>query len=158
MESVYITPMTKELARQFYREFVLDPDLFADKSKYQPILYSDNFSDTRAERYARMGRIYMAVMLDQKPIGEIVLKNINLEQSSCEMGISMINDSYKNKGYGAAAESLILEYAFRELEMQTVFADALIGNQRSQYVLEKVGFIKTHQDDQFIYYRCDRPE
>lgn len=70
----------------------------------------------------------------------------------------MINDSYKNKGYGTAAERLILEYAFRELEMQTVFADALIGNQRSQRVLEKVGFIKTHQDDQFVYYRCDRPE
>ena len=157
MESVYITPMTKELARQFYREFVLDPDLFAEKSKYQPFLYSDNFSDTRVERYARMGRIFMAVMLDQKTIGEIVLKNIDLEQSSCEMGI-MINDFYKNKGYGTAAERLILEYAFRELEMQTVFADALIGNQRSQRVLEKVGLIKTHQDDHFIYYRYDRLE
>ena len=157
MDSVYITPMTKELARQYYREFVLDPDLFEDKSKYQPFEYHDDFSDKRVERYAEMGRIFMAVMLNRKPIGEIVLKNIDDDQKSCELGISMINDSYKNQGYGTAAEKQILEYAFKELEMKVVFADTLIDNQRSQHVLEKVGFIRTHQDDHFIYYRCDRP-
>ena len=94
MDSVYITPMTKELARQYYREFVLDPDLFEDKSKYQPFEYHDDFSDKRVERYAEMGRIFMAVMLNRKLIGEIVLKNIDYDQKSCELGISMINDSY----------------------------------------------------------------
>ena len=157
MNSVSITPMTKELARRYYREFVLDPDLFADKSKYQPFQYSDAFSDGRVERYAEMGRIFMAVMLDQKPIGEIVLKNIDRSHKSCEIGISLINDSYKNQGYGTEAKKLILEYAFHQLNMKTIFADTLIDNLRSQHVLEKVGFIRTHQDDHFVYFRCDRP-
>ena len=72
------------------------------------------------------------------------------------MGISLQHDGYKNKGYGTKAESLALNYAFAELGMETVFADALINNRRSQHVLEKVGFMKTHQDDSFQYYRCDK--
>ena len=158
MESITLTAMTRELARMYYREFVLDYDLFEDKTKYQPFQYSEDFSDKRVERYAQMGRIFMAVMLDEKPIGEIVLKNIDYNRKCCILGISMINDTYKNRGYGTAAELQILKYAFEELQMETVFADTLIGNLRSQHVLEKVGFIRTHQDEHFVYYRCDRPE
>ena len=99
----------------------------------------------------------MAVMLGRKPIGEIVLKNIDVEQKTCELGITMINDTYKNRGYGTAAEKLILKYAFKEMGMQTVFADALIGNTRSQHVLEKVGFVRISEDEHFIYYRFDYP-
>ena len=51
---------------------------------------------------------------------------------------------------------LMLKYAFNELGMKTVFADAIIKNTRSQHVLKKVGFLETHKDDTFIYYRCDR--
>lgn len=155
---ISITPMTKELARAYYRNFTLDEDLFEDKSKYVPFQYSDEFSDGRIRRYAEMGRIFMAVMLGQIPIGEIVLKNIDHDQKTCEMGISMVNDTYKNRGYGTAAEVLTLKYAFHEMGMKTVFADTLIGNLRSQHVLEKVGFVRTHQDDRFIYYRFDHSE
>ena len=157
MDQINLTPMTLELARQFYREFKLDPDLFEDKAKYVPFSYSNEFSDNRVRRYAEMGRVFMAVMLGRKPIGEIVLKNIDVEQKTCELGITMINDTYKNRGYGTAAEKLILKYAFKEMGMQTVFADALIGNTRSQHVLEKVGFVRISEDEHFIYYRFDYP-
>ena len=158
MNVITITPMTKELARAYYREFIMDTDLFEDPSKFIPFQYSDSFSDARVDRYAEMGRIFMAVMLEGKPIGELVLKKIDRSQMTCELGISMINDSYKNRGYGTKAEKLILEYAFETLKMKTVFADTLINNLRSQHVLEKVGFVRTHQDGHFIYYRCDRPK
>jgi len=158
MNAITITPMTKELARTYYREFILDPDLFEDPSKFRPFQYSDSFSDARVDRYAEMGRIFMAVMLEDKPIGELVLKEIDRNRMTCELGISMINDSYKNRGYGTKAEKLVLEYAFETLKMKTVFADTLINNLRSQHVLEKVGFVRTHQDEHFIYYRCDRPK
>ena len=68
----------------------------------------------------------------------------------------MQNDSFKNRCYGTQAEILTLEYAFTVLEMETVFADAIHKDKRSQHVLEKVGFLKTGSDDQFVYYRCDK--
>ena len=38
-----------------------------------------------------------------------------------------------------------------------LYADALRTNTRSQYVLEKAGFTLTGEDEDFKYYRIDRP-
>ena len=95
-------------------------------------------------------------MLEQTPIGEVILKNIDRAHKHCTLGISMQSDAYKNKGYGTQAEKLTLKYAFAELGMEKVLADALVTNTRSQHVLEKVGFVETHRDESFVYYKCNR--
>lgn len=69
---------------------------------------------------------------------------------------SSANDSVKNKGYGSAAERLALAYAFENLGMESVLADSVLKNTRSQHVLEKVGFVLIGVDDTFKYYRCDK--
>ena len=148
--------MSKELARQYYSKFELDPDLFADKNNYQPYVYTQEKSDATVKRYREMGRVFLAVMLGDEPIGEVILKSIDSEKKHCTLGISMQSDAYKNKGYGTAAEIQALEYAFYEMEMETVFADSLKNNKRSQHVLMKVGFQETRRDDAFVYYQCDR--
>lgn len=148
--------MTKELCRAFFMDFVVDPALFMDPAEYKPYIYDEVRSDAYFERYQAMGRIHLAVMLGGKPIGEVVLKNIDRKQKFCTMGITMLCDTYKNKGYGTQAERLTLQYAFNVMGMETVFADSILRNVRSQHVLEKVGFIQTHRDDFFVYYRCDK--
>ena len=111
--------MTKELARQFFREFEADPDLLADPKAYKPYVYNEQACDQRVDRYQTLGRVYMAIVLDEKPIGEIVLKEMDLINKCCTMGISLVNDQYKNQGIGTAAEQMILRYAFKSLEMET---------------------------------------
>lgn len=154
--NIRLCNMTKELARQYFKQFKMDPDLFMDMSKFRPYVYSQEQSDATVERYRQLGRTYLAVMLDEEPIGEVILKNVDLEQKHCTLGISMQSDEYKSKGYGSQAEILALEYAFCEMGMETVYADAILKNTRSQHVLQKVGFIETHRDDAFRYYRCDK--
>ena len=97
-----------------------------------------------------------AIALDGRIIGECKLKDMDLEKHTCRMGIHLLNDSVKEKGYGTRAEQLMLRHAFENLDMETVFADAVLGNMRSRHVLQKVGFYETGQDDTFAYYRCDR--
>ena len=92
-----------------------------------------------------MGRVYLAVMLGDEPIGEVILKNINWEQKYCTMGISLRSDEFKNQGYGTATEILALLHAFNQMDMETVFADSILKNTRSRHVLENVGFSETHQ-------------
>ena len=77
-------------------------------------------------------------MLDGNPIGEVILKHIDV----------------KNKGYGTQAEILSLRYAFEEMHLDIVYADVFRKNKQSQHVLTKVGFTETHRDDTFIYYQC----
>lgn len=148
--------MSKALARRYYRDFELDPIMFVDPDKFHPYVYSDEKSDATVERHHQLGRVFLAVMLGEEPIGEVILKNIDREKQCCTLGIHMQNDSVKNKGYGTNAEILTLRYAFEELNLNTVYADALHQNKRSQHVLEKAGFRYTHQDETFMYYRCDK--
>lgn len=156
MSSIKLCKMTRGLARAYYQGFEMDPDLFMDPAAFQPYVYSEQKSDATVERYERLGRVFLAVMRDGTPIGEVILKKIDQERKHCTLGICLQNDSVKGRGYGTQAEILALEYAFDEMGMETVYADALRGNTRSQHVLKKVGFVETHEDDAFIYYRCDR--
>lgn len=154
--NIRLCKMTKELAREYFQHFEMDPDLFTDMSKFRQYEYTPEKSDATVERYQQLGRIYLAIMLDEEPIGEVVLKHLDPENKHCTMGIHLVSDAYKNKGYGTQAEILTLEYAFHELGMETVFADAIHKNIRSQHVMKKVGFTETHRDSSFIYYRCDK--
>ena len=151
---ITLLPMTIDICHSFYKEFVLDLDLFQDPKQYKPYVYEEAACNAYFERHRNMGRIHLAVMLQDQPIGEIVLKNIDHQQKCCTMGITMVNDIFKNKGYGTQAEILTLQYAFDNLGMDTVYADALIRNKRSQHVLEKAGFTETNRSDGFVYYQC----
>lgn len=153
--NICLVKMTKILARRYFSGFIVDPALFMDGQELRPYVYSEDKADEVVTRYEKLGRIYMAVILDGEPIGEIVFKNIDYAGKTCTLGISLQSDQYKNKGYGTQAEILALEYAFDRLEMKTVFADSILQNTRSQRVLKKVGFAETHRDDLFVYYRCD---
>ena len=62
----------------------------------------------------------------------------------------------KNRGYGSRAELLALAYAFDEMQMEVVRANAVLKNTRSQHVLAKLGFEEVGQDAVFIDYRLTR--
>jgi len=100
-------------------------------------------------------RILFAIMLGDRPIGEVQLKQIDRRNRECTLSIHMQNDAVKGKGYGTWAERLAVRYAFDELGMAAVNADTVIKNVRSQHVLEKVGFKLIREDGDFRYYRID---
>lgn len=154
--NICLCKMTKELCRSFHNGFTYGPDLFMDMRQFKTYVYSPEHADAHFQRQIDLKREHLAIMLHHEPIGEIVLKNIDVELKHCTMGIHMKNDNFKNKGYGTQAEILALQYAFYKLGMETVFADAILKNTRSQHVLKKVGFIETHQDALFRYYKCDK--
>lgn len=153
-----LVPATKELCRAFYQVFEHDPDLFEDKSKLVPYVYDEAAADARFEdRQKRPNRAFY-VLLGEQVIGEAVLKNLDPENKRCELGVCMVNDRYKNKGYGTAAERLALEKAFGEFDMETVLADTLLLNTRSQHVLLKLGFRFVSEDEHLKYYRITKEE
>ena len=95
-------------------------------------------------------------MLEDRSIGELQLKRIDREKAECTLSIHLQNDAVKGKGYGTQAERMAVQYAFDELGMAAVNADAVRKNIRSQHVLEKVGFRLIAEDDLFKYYRMER--
>lgn len=149
---VTLKPMTRKMCHGFYREFQNDPAI----GHYYDYVYSVETVDAYFDRNNTADRKLFAILTEGRIVGEIKLKDMDLEKRECTMGIHLQNDSVKGKGYGTQAERLVLRYAFEELGMDTVKADAALKNTRSQHVLEKVGFRYTHEDETFKYYRCDR--
>lgn len=90
-------------------------------------------------------------------IGQIQLKRISPEKKEATLGIHLQKDQYKNKGYGTQALRMILHYGFTQLHLQTIYADCVKQNLRSRHVLQKIGFVYTHEDDDFYYFKMKTP-
>ena len=148
---VLLKPMTRQMCHEFYKGFQNDPAI----GHYYEYVYSPEIADRYFDNNAVSDRKLFAIVVGDQIVGECKLKNIDLQKRECSMGIHLQNDAVKGKGYGTQAERLILQYAFEELGMVAVNADAALKNTRSQHVLEKVGFRYTHEDDTFKYYRCE---
>jgi len=149
---VTLEPMTRQMCHAFYKDFQNDPAI----GHYYEYVYTPETADRYFDANSVPDRKLFAIMVDGQIVGECKLKNIDFEKRECSLGIHLQNDSVKSKGYGTQAERLVLCYAFEELGMTAVNADAALKNTRSQHVLEKVGFRYTHEDETFKYYRCDR--
>lgn len=153
---VYLRPMTDDMFHEFYRGYSNDPDLYFDKSDYAEYVYSEERVKKYIARIREKKRIPLAVMEDDDIAGEILFKDI--EPGVCAtLSIVLKNDRYKNRGIGTAAEKLAARYAFDELGVHTLYADAVLTNTRSMHVLEKAGFAKLREEGIFAYYSMDDP-
>lgn len=158
MSKISLKEMTKELCRELFREYESDPMLFADMSTFKRYEYSEEKADAHFEKQNAPDRKSFAIMLDDEVIGEVYFKHIDCDNGTCELGIGIKNDGFKNCGYGTAAENLAIEYAFVKMNMNTVFADTIHKNKRSTHVLEKAGFRFVSEDDMFRCYRIDKKD
>lgn len=156
MSKISLEPMTKKLCHEFFREFVNDDIIFADLSNFKEYEYNEEKVNAYFEKTQRDDRKVFLIMLEGHPIGEIQLKGIDWGNKECTLSIHMQNDNFKGKGYGTIAEKLAVEYAFDELEMKKINADVVHKNERSQHVLEKVGFRFVREDEMFKYYVIEK--
>lgn len=156
MNTVSIQPMTREMCHRFYKGFQNDPAIYMDMSQFAEYKYCPDNVDHYFDENNTPSRRLFAIMVDERIIGECTLKYIDFDKRECSIGIHLLDNTVKGKGYGTQAERLLLRYAFEELGMVAVNADAVLKNTRSQHVLEKVGFRYAREDDTFKYYRCER--
>ena len=99
--NVSLGRVTRKRMHEYYKNFVSDPDIFMDMSKYFEYQYSperiDRYWETRKKPKDRKD---FFVLLESEVIGELALKHIDFEKKECELSIHLQNDSVKNKGYG----------------------------------------------------------
>jgi len=156
MEELKLQRMTRELCHELYKEWENDEAIFMDMSLFKPYVYNEDAVNRYYDSKQDSSRMMFVIMLSNKPIGELQLKQIDYDKKECILSIHMQNDNFKEKGYGTKAEQLAIKYAFDELGMNAVNADTVKKNTRSQHVIEKVGFKYVKEDDSFIYYRIQR--
>jgi len=127
------------------------PDPMADLNEYEY-----DFEKTEKAYDARMAdatRRYFTILHNECAIGMIYLKHMNIDERITSFGVGLSNDSDKGKGLGTEAICLLIEYAFEEMGFETIVADVVLRNTRSQHVLLKLGFVYVREDDEFKYYQ-----
>ena len=130
--------MTREEYHTGKRKYVSDPIMDPNPYVYDAPKVDAGYDKCCAEEetYPRVG-IFLP---DGEIIGELSFKRINYERSRCELGIMLLNDGYKEQGYGREAFAMACGYAFSTLGLKTIYADTMGSNIRMQRVMERLGF------------------
>lgn len=63
----------------------------------------------------------------------------------------VLDDTYWNQGYMTEAVRKVIDYAFTDEELDEVLCGHSISNLRSKRVIEKTGFIYTHDEERDHY-------
>ena len=155
-DQVTLRRMTRELCHRLYQEWENDASIYMDMSLFKPFVYREDAVDRYFDSRQEPSRILFSIMLADRPIGELQLKQIDYDKKECTLSIHMQNDAAKGKGYGTEAIRLAIRYAFEELGMDAVNADIVRKNTRSQHVAEKAGFQFVKEEGDFRYYRLER--
>lgn len=80
---------------------------------------------------------------DNRPIGSVFLKDINLKMQTAEYGNFIGERDCLGKGYGSDAGITLIKYAFEKLDMKKIYLRVLKENARAINAYKKIGFVKT---------------
>jgi len=115
-------------------------NLDVDKNWYQAYLDS------------RDNNIRLAICIDESNlIGVVYLTNINWIHRRAEFSIWIGNKSHQGKGYGKLAAKLILQHAFNDLNLHSLFLTVLQSNSRSIELYKKIGFIESGRLPEYLF-------
>jgi len=76
------------------------------------------------------------------PVGYTVIKGINEQLLSAEIGVAILDKNIKNKGYGPLSLRKLIDYAFQELNLKKLEATILASNKASINMVKKAGFVE----------------
>lgn len=90
-----------------------------------------------------------------------ITDEINKHQNFYELGYRFIEEHW-GKGYASEAGKAFVDYAFKELKAQALYAYADAGNESSRKILEKLGFhfvnSFTYQEELEVWYELKNPD
>lgn len=105
-----------------------------------------------SELNERLDAVQVLVTTGDERLGVVEFDPIDRETGVADLGF-WIHPDHHGKGYGREALCLVLEYAFDELRIHKVTADAYEANEASRGLLESLGF--THEgvgrEDAFLH-------
>ncbi|MFS0785672.1 GNAT family protein [Shouchella sp. 1P09AA] len=90
-------------------------------------------------------------MYDCVAIGVTALIGIDTKNRNAECILDIGEKSYWGKGYGTEALSILLSYAFLELNLHRVSLRVFSTNERAIHVYEKLGFVQEGRSKEAIF-------
>ena len=123
----------------YYKKAILESDEEAKFFTGTVNKYTKEEITTYVETIVKNENRYdFIIMENDEIIGELVLSDI--DKGSCHYRICIFNKQYFSKGIGLKATKLAFEYAFSELEIDTIELEVFPFNERGIALYKKIGF------------------
>jgi len=89
---------------------------------------------------AREDQAMLGIEFEQRLVGFVQLSSIDQRMRRAAIGIAIGEKNLRGQGIGTTALRLLLDYAFTVKNFERIYAEVFSFNQRSQKLLERVGF------------------
>lgn len=84
----------------------------------------------------------IALKSNNQAIGTVILSDIDNKNGVAEIHIKIVGKGYQGMGYGTEAIKTTVQYAFKEMRLNCIYALVLTNNEPSIKLFEKCGFSK----------------
>jgi len=141
-QHIYLGPLTSE-ALPLLHAWINDREQVLFNAAYKPV--SDGAHRQWFEAISKREdvRIFTVRMLQcDKLIGSCQLRHIDPIHRSAELQIRIGDIDERDHGYGTEALHLLLDFAFRDMNLHRVCVRVFSHNARALRAYEKVGFVK----------------
>jgi ribosomal-protein-alanine N-acetyltransferase len=141
-ERIYLREVRPSDVNEDYYRWMNDPEITRYlESRFYPNSM-EGLHDYVASKLGDRDNVFLTIMLreDDRHIGNIKLGPINWIHRSADVGILIGEKDCWGKGYATEAIRLVVDYAFRKLNLRKVTAGCYSDHQGSLRAFEKAGF------------------
>lgn len=141
-DRVSLSPIVQsELPRLF--SWINDRDLVLLNAPYKPITEGEHAAWFESvENRDDIVIFGISVLETGKLIGTCQLHTINYIHRSAELQIRIGEREERGKGYGTEATRLLLDFAFKDLNLHRVHLHVLANNEAARRMYKKLGFVE----------------
>lgn len=142
-DKVILRPMRREYLEKYF-EYLNDVELLLLSSEDPPMPMEFERVEKRFDEHIAEKRgdvLWFGIEVQGgKFIGQCILHRFDHAARTCELGITIGDRDYMNRGYGRDAVRLLTKYAFRLLNMRKVYLTTNGTNERAQKAFASAGF------------------
>ncbi|WP_136668761.1 GNAT family N-acetyltransferase [Flavobacterium sp. H122] len=124
------------------------------QTPYSRFLIKQYLENAHQDIYeAKQLRLAVCTNEDKKAVGLIDLFDFDPKNHRAGIGIVIQNEIHKNKGIGKEALSLLIDYAFKQLNLHQLYANIGVNNEISLKLFTTFGFQKIGIKKDWVYLR-----
>lgn len=118
-----------------------NPDVYEYFYEYEPLSTIQQKKWLEKELENKENKFFIVSTLDGEAVGTVGFVDIDWRNRKAEWGrILIAEQKYRKDGYGSEVLILILEYAFEHLNLNKLYCEALVSNQKAIALYKKFGF------------------
>jgi RimJ/RimL family protein N-acetyltransferase len=140
---VALRPILKEDAHQFFI-WMNDPEITQYLARNLPVSFEEEerWCHRKGEPNEKDFTLAVTCADNGQLLGVMGLHQVDYRSRTATTGAVIGNKEFRGKGYGSEAKMLLLQFAFRELNLRKIYSHVIEYNAQSLAYSKKCGYVE----------------